>query len=190
MGRAIAEAVSRWLPTVAARVQSLFWSSGICGEQSGVGAGFLRVLRFPLPFIPPNSPSSQSPEAGTNRPRLKWPTCRVDPVWTPPPTMQIKKKNLHLTILILIFGNFPPDIKSFMDISRFFHPCYLFRLCQPYLFDHPNKISLKSTDYNVLNYAVFSSFTLIHLREVQIACSEPCSHSYIVLDYPQLNLKS
>jgi hypothetical protein len=42
-------------------------ASGICGEQSGAGAGFLRVLRFPLPiFIPPNSPSSsQSPGAGT-----------------------------------------------------------------------------------------------------------------------------
>jgi hypothetical protein len=64
-GRAIAEAVSRWLPTAAARVQSRVWPSGICGGQSGVGAGFLRVLRFPLPFIPPNSPSSQSPGAGT-----------------------------------------------------------------------------------------------------------------------------
>jgi hypothetical protein len=64
-GRAIAEAVIRWLPTAVARVQSRVWSSGICGGQSGVGAGFLRVLRFPLPFIPPNSPSSQSPGAGT-----------------------------------------------------------------------------------------------------------------------------
>jgi hypothetical protein len=64
-GRAIAEAVSCWLPTAAARVQSRIWSSGICGGQSGVGAGFLLVLRFPLPFIPPNSPSSQSPGAGT-----------------------------------------------------------------------------------------------------------------------------
>jgi hypothetical protein len=67
-GRAIAEAVSRWrrwLPTAAARVQSRVWSSGICGGQSGVGAGCLRVLRFPLPFILPNSPSSQSPGAGT-----------------------------------------------------------------------------------------------------------------------------
>jgi hypothetical protein len=35
------------------------WSSGICGGQSGAGAGFLRELRFPLPiFIPPTSPSS------------------------------------------------------------------------------------------------------------------------------------
>jgi hypothetical protein len=39
--------------------------SGICGGQSGVRAGFIRVLRFPLPFIPPISPSSQSPRAGT-----------------------------------------------------------------------------------------------------------------------------
>jgi hypothetical protein len=63
--RAIAEAVSRWLPTTAARVQFRVWSSGICGGKSGVGAGFLQVFRFPLPFIPPNSPSSQSPGAGT-----------------------------------------------------------------------------------------------------------------------------
>jgi hypothetical protein len=63
--RAIAEAVSRWLPTAAARVQSRVWSSGICGGQSGAGAGFLQVLRFPLPFIPPNSPSSLPPGPGT-----------------------------------------------------------------------------------------------------------------------------
>jgi hypothetical protein len=57
MGRAIAQAVSRWLPTAAARV----WSCGICGGQSGAGAGFLRVLRFPLPiFIPPIAPQSPS----------------------------------------------------------------------------------------------------------------------------------
>jgi hypothetical protein len=65
LGRAIAEAVSRWLPAAAARVQSRVWSIGICGGQSGAGAGFLRVLPFPLSFIPPNSPSSQSPGAGT-----------------------------------------------------------------------------------------------------------------------------
>jgi hypothetical protein len=59
VGRSIAQAVSRWLPTAAARVLARVWSSGICGGQSGAGAGFLRVLRFPLPiFIPPNSPSS------------------------------------------------------------------------------------------------------------------------------------
>jgi hypothetical protein len=42
-GRAIAQAVSRWLPTAAARVRAWVWSSGICGGQSGAGAGFLLV---------------------------------------------------------------------------------------------------------------------------------------------------
>jgi hypothetical protein len=61
-GRAIVQAVSRWLPTAAARVQTRIWSRGICGGHSGGGAGFLRVLRFPLPiFIPPISPQSPSP---------------------------------------------------------------------------------------------------------------------------------
>jgi hypothetical protein len=55
------QAVSNWLPTAAARVRARVWPSRICGGQSGAGAGFLRVLRFPPPiFIPPNSPSSQS----------------------------------------------------------------------------------------------------------------------------------
>jgi hypothetical protein len=93
-GCAIAEAVSRWLPTAVVRVQSRVWSSGICGAKSGVGPGFLRMLRFPLPFIPPNSPSSQSPGAGTIGQASKWPKCRVDQVWTPPPTMQIKKRKI------------------------------------------------------------------------------------------------
>jgi hypothetical protein len=57
-GRAIAQAVSRWLPTApAARVRSQVRSCGICGGQSGIRAGFLRVLRFPLPIlIPPSAP--------------------------------------------------------------------------------------------------------------------------------------
>jgi hypothetical protein len=58
-GRDIAQAVSRWLPTAAARVQTWVWSSGIFGGQSVAGAGFLRTIRYPLPiFILTNSPSS------------------------------------------------------------------------------------------------------------------------------------
>jgi hypothetical protein len=60
--RAIAQTVSRWLPTAVARVRARVWSYGICGGQSDGWAGFLRVLPFPLPiFIPliaPQSPSS------------------------------------------------------------------------------------------------------------------------------------
>jgi hypothetical protein len=56
-GRVVALAVSRWLPTVAARVR-VRAACGVCGGQSGTRAGFLRVFLFPLPIIPPISPSS------------------------------------------------------------------------------------------------------------------------------------
>jgi hypothetical protein len=59
--RAIAQAVSRWLPTSAARVRAQVKSCGICGGQSEAGTGFLRVLRIPLPIlIPPTAPYSSS----------------------------------------------------------------------------------------------------------------------------------
>jgi hypothetical protein len=48
-GRAVAQAVSRWLPTAAARVR-VRAACGVCGGQSGTGAGLLLVLRFPLPI--------------------------------------------------------------------------------------------------------------------------------------------
>jgi hypothetical protein len=57
LGRTIAQAVSRRLPTATARVRAQVKSCGICGGQSGTRAGFLRVLRFPLPSrIPPIAP--------------------------------------------------------------------------------------------------------------------------------------
>jgi hypothetical protein len=57
-GRAVAQAVSRWLPTAVVRFR-IRAACGACGGQSGIGAGFLRVLLFPLPvIIPPNFPSS------------------------------------------------------------------------------------------------------------------------------------
>jgi hypothetical protein len=53
--------VSRLLLTAAARVRARVKSCGIRRGQSGAGAGFLRVLRFPLPiFIPPIAPQLQS----------------------------------------------------------------------------------------------------------------------------------
>jgi hypothetical protein len=50
-GRVIALAISDWLPTATATVQASFRSSVTCGGQSGIGAGSLRVLRFPLTVI-------------------------------------------------------------------------------------------------------------------------------------------
>jgi hypothetical protein len=49
-GRAVAQAVSRWLLTAATRVRVLA-ACGVCGGQSSTGAGFLRVLRFSLSII-------------------------------------------------------------------------------------------------------------------------------------------
>jgi hypothetical protein len=77
-GRAIAQAVSRWLPTAAARVRARVWSSGICGGQNGAGAGFLRVFRFPLPiFIPPIAPQSPSSIIWGCTRGQKWPQYLV-----------------------------------------------------------------------------------------------------------------
>jgi hypothetical protein len=60
-GRALAQAVTRRLPTAVVRVRAHVRLCGICGGQNGTGAGFLRVLRFPLPiFIPPTAPHSSS----------------------------------------------------------------------------------------------------------------------------------
>jgi hypothetical protein len=74
-GRAIAQAVSRRLPTAAARGRAQGRSCGICGEQSGTGAGFLQVLRFPLPIlIPPNATSSSVIRGWYNMPVSGWRT--------------------------------------------------------------------------------------------------------------------
>jgi hypothetical protein len=78
VGRAIAQAVSCRLPTAAARVQTpglVMWDFVM--DKSGVGSGFLRELRFPLPiYITSASPqsSSLSPEAGTIG--HEWPQCQ------------------------------------------------------------------------------------------------------------------
>jgi hypothetical protein len=81
---ATVQAVSRWLPTAAARVRAQFRSCVICGRQSGTGTGFLQVLRFPLPIlIPPTTSHSSSSSSSSsvirgwyNRPnsgrRAKW----------------------------------------------------------------------------------------------------------------------
>jgi hypothetical protein len=50
LDRAIAQAVSRRLPTAAARVWAQVRPCGICSEQSGIGADFLRYFGVPYQF--------------------------------------------------------------------------------------------------------------------------------------------
>jgi hypothetical protein len=66
MNSVVAQAVSRRLPTAAARVPARVRPCGICDGYSGDGAGFLRVLRSPLPLTPPTAlhPSSGAGTVG------------------------------------------------------------------------------------------------------------------------------
>jgi hypothetical protein len=75
-----------WLVAGFARVR-VRAACGVCGGQCGIGAGFLRVLLFPLPIIPPISPSSLSPGDGTIG--LLVAAVPSEPNWTPPPTIPI-----------------------------------------------------------------------------------------------------
>jgi hypothetical protein len=84
-------AVSCRLPTARARVRYRVKSCAVCGHI-GAGAGFLRVLRFPLPIlIPPTVPRSQSSiiRGWYNRPNSGRRT-KVDSVSQP--YQEIKKK--------------------------------------------------------------------------------------------------
>jgi hypothetical protein len=73
-GRAIAQTVSR-------RVRTQVRLCGICDGQSGTGAGFLRVLLFPLPILIPHSSSSiirgwYTPKSGRS---TKWIQSHLTP---------------------------------------------------------------------------------------------------------------
>jgi hypothetical protein len=65
--RAIAQAVSRWLPTAAARVRARVWQVGFVVDKMALWQVFSEYFGFPCQphFIPPTSPSSQSPGTST-----------------------------------------------------------------------------------------------------------------------------
>jgi hypothetical protein len=53
VSHAMAQAVRYQLSTAVVPVRAQVRSCGICGEQSGIGAGFVRIIRFPLPILIP-----------------------------------------------------------------------------------------------------------------------------------------
>jgi hypothetical protein len=74
--RAIAQAISRRLPTATVRVRAQVKSYGICDGQSGTEADFLRAFWFPLPILIPLTSHSSIILGWYNRPnssrRTKW----------------------------------------------------------------------------------------------------------------------
>jgi hypothetical protein len=85
--RAIAEAASRWLPTAAARVRARVWQVEFVVDKMAPRQVFSKYFGFPRQphFIPPTSPSSQSPGTGTIGQYMAA-VPRGHPIWTPPPT--------------------------------------------------------------------------------------------------------
>jgi hypothetical protein len=71
-GRAIAQVVSCRISNAVARVRAQIKLFGLCGGQSGSGAGLLRVLRFPLSILiqrtAPHSSSSSIIRGWYDRP--------------------------------------------------------------------------------------------------------------------------
>jgi hypothetical protein len=91
------QAVSRRLPTEAARVRVQVRSCGICGGQSGTGACFLRLLRLPLPIlIPPTTPHS-SLSSGSDTIDQLCPAYQVDSVSPHPKKLEEKKMYTYLS---------------------------------------------------------------------------------------------
>jgi hypothetical protein len=92
LGRVIAQAVNRWLPNAEGRVRAQVRPCGTCGGQSGIGAGFLRVLLFPMPIlIPPTAPYSSSSIICVCYNRPKMADIQNRPSLTTP--QETKKKN-------------------------------------------------------------------------------------------------
>jgi hypothetical protein len=162
-GRAIAQAVSRWLPIAAARVRARVSQVG-CGGQGGAGAGFLRVLRFPLPiFIPPNSPSSsQSAGAGTIGHSVA--DVPSGPSLDSTPNMRNKKK----VCLFLLFSAY----LECLELCMLFTCCYTRKL----LFKNTNiKIALKT----VIQYVTYLSNMLQygHTKIYKLTCWNVKNHT-------------
>jgi hypothetical protein len=77
-GLAVAEAVSRWLRTAAARVLTRVWQVGFVVDKVASGQVFSEYFGFPCQnrLIPPTSPSSQSPGAVSRGLATSWSPIR------------------------------------------------------------------------------------------------------------------
>jgi hypothetical protein len=97
--RATVQAAGGRLPAATTRVPSYVRLCGICGERSGTKKGFLVLLRFPLPLIPPTVPH---PSSSINRGRSNRPNSGRRNNWSQShPTL---RKNKQVTCSIRVYG--------------------------------------------------------------------------------------
>jgi hypothetical protein len=73
LGRAIAEAVSRWLPTAAARVRARVWSCGIVVDKVALGQVFSEYFGFPC--------QSSFHQLLHNHPHISSGACTIGQKW-------------------------------------------------------------------------------------------------------------
>jgi hypothetical protein len=90
VGCAIAQAVSRWLPTAATRLRARSGHVGFAVNKLVLGQPFSAYLGFPC-----QSSFHQILHHHNHPGQVQWAnwwlTCRVDPVWLRPPVFKFKK---------------------------------------------------------------------------------------------------
>jgi hypothetical protein len=93
----MAQAVSRWLSTAAARVRVRSCHVGFVVDKVALGYRFLRVLRFPLPLSPFHQFLHHHNRPGQVQYANWWPTSRVDAVGLhpAPPLFKFKNKEFY-----------------------------------------------------------------------------------------------
>jgi hypothetical protein len=94
-GRAVAQSVSRWLPTAAARVRVRAEHVGFAVDKAALGQVFSEYFGFPY------QSSLHQFLHHHNQPRLaqqayRWPQCRGDTIGLHPQLFQLKKINRYL----------------------------------------------------------------------------------------------
>jgi hypothetical protein len=146
-GRAIAQAVSRWLPTAAARVRARVWSCGICGGQVSLGQVFSQYFGFPW--------QSSFHQLLHNHPRLSSGACTIGQKWPSVPS------GLSPTPLIIIIIPERSNVKHEDGGSMF-----LWNVCirlQNYTVSKPR--SPQSWDLTAFTVRAFS-----RLRDAEFVC--------------------
>jgi hypothetical protein len=100
-GRAVAKAVGRWLPTVAARVRVRTEHVGFMVDKAALEQVFSEYFGFPC------QSSFHQFLHHHNHPGLAqwaywWPQCRVDPIGLHPPPATIPIKKIRLVVWLMV----------------------------------------------------------------------------------------